>query len=343
MVSSDISRREGSDRYLVEYESRSWLGVGGVEVPPVDGVTVQHLDDEVTYAQVKRAASPGALEALERARADGTNKRGNVLKAQSSASKARSALRFNEMVPLWTQPGMVPLAMTLTYGTVFPHPKQAKRDFEKLRKRVERYFGEPVKGPLGKLAYWHGLENQTKRGAPHLNAVIGVPEYLRDQVQEFIREAWIDVTGLCGSTRRDRERYGTFFYRKRSDEGWAERLVTYFTKEVHKGEQKQFDVEPGRWWGNSRLRDEERAVIAERHSVADLDLESAVDGKGGVTPNPYRRILADRQLALQRSVAASARLVRIVDKWTGEVTEKLCLKSWWLGAAARELVAVGNA
>lgn len=128
--------------------------------------------------------------------------------------------------------------VTLTYGAVWPHPDQVKRDLHVLSKRYARWSE-------GSPAFW--LLEAQKRGAPHFHLLVtGVAS--RDEMRGWFRQAWLDITGYGGSSPEARLARAVDVRTLRGMGG----ALGYLAKEMSKRAQKRFPLGtgPGRWWGS---------------------------------------------------------------------------------------------
>jgi len=128
----------------------------------------------------------------------------------------------------------------LTYGRHAPSPDVAANHLDTLGKRIRRAW--PHVGV-------HWSREVQDRQASHFNLVVGglrIDE--RQPWFRWLRDNWIDITGLGGSDPGYRYRFGVKQERLWDQGG----MIGYLGKEISKTAQKQFcdpGVEPGRWWG----------------------------------------------------------------------------------------------
>ena len=167
-------------------------------------------------------------------------KRGKVAAKMSKQSQARMADYFSSVHPVFKniRKGRTSYGLFLTYGREFSSPKDGKPEIEALQKRIKRKYGTCP-------AIW-GLECQSKRQAPHFNLMISLPKDDESFIQ-WVTAAWIEITGLGGSSLSDRQKHAVKAVRLYNLDG----AIAYFLQELGKKEQKEFEngIEPGRWWG----------------------------------------------------------------------------------------------
>lgn len=168
----------------------------------------------------------------------GKMKRGKVLGAMSKGSMNRFAEFFMNHVDAFDAPKDRVCAVFFTYGKDFPSPFESKADLRALWERMRRKYP-------GFMALW-GLECQSIRQAPHYNVMFVLP-YADDNFETWVRDAWIDITGLGGSTYDSRHEHAIRMTEIYDLSG----ALVYFLQEMGKVEQKVFteDDHPGRWWG----------------------------------------------------------------------------------------------
>lgn len=223
------------------------MGPGGLAL---DRVTVDRAEVIATadggIVAVRGWRAPGswrealALQAREQHRTGELGKRGDVRAVMSSDVRRRLLLAMADASG-WLAWGTT---VALTYGADGASPERFKRDLDVLGKRMRRScWGGLVAG------LWV-LEFQ-RRGAAHGHLVAGgrsADELVR--WAEWLRGAWLDITGEGGSGRWARERYGVLAVPVYLYGG----LVPYFAKllgEAGKVSQKHApEGRPGKWWGH---------------------------------------------------------------------------------------------
>ncbi len=147
---------------------------------------------------------------------------------------------------------------TLTYGKDWPTFTEVKRHLDILGKRFRREFGRvPV--------FWL-LEAQT-RGAPHFHLLVADLGLSEVEVMAWFRTAWLDITGLSGSSAGSRWARAV---NVRPLSGFGG-MMGYLAKEMGKAAQKQFTEgdHPGSWW--DRWNCEDLELIAPEQAGANVE------------------------------------------------------------------------
>ena len=166
------------------------------------------------------------------------------------AMSAACRRRFHESLylhwPSLERPGWLPMYVVFTPGDDFPLDYAAwERWWRAMRQWLDRRFGPESWVMLRKLAF-------QRRGASHWDVILSVRGLDAADVARFRDELaarWVAVSGLHGSTRRDRLREGVFLTAHGDDADWSS-VRGYMLRDVAKSEQNVAPrgVDVARWW-----------------------------------------------------------------------------------------------
>ena len=183
----------------------------------------------------ERMSGLNSLSALQELDDDwddvGLMRRGVVSAAMTTCSKKRMARSIASRAYALVGNCKV---LTLTYGKQIPDWQDSKRHLDAFRKRILRRYPDA-------WGWW--LMEAQSRNAIHYHLLLCLPE--DDCFEEWVREAWIGITGYGGSGRQWR-RHRAVWIQNFND---AAGLVSYYIGEVSKAKQKRFKQPSGRWWG----------------------------------------------------------------------------------------------